>query len=93
MSKTTLTKPDLVKVIAEKGDMTKKDALAALNTVIDSIKQVVFEEKKDLVLAGFGKATVEHKPATKKFFGITKDVIEVPAHDVVKFKFSKTLSK
>lgn len=93
MAKKTLTKSDFVEVVAaQEGIETKKAAKEAIDAVISGIKTVL-GNKDDLVLSGFAKFTVEHKKAEKRFFGITQDVIEVPAHDLYKAKMSKSLLK
>lgn len=91
MANKTLTKPEFVDVIAaQEGIKTKKEAAKVINAFIAGVKTVL-ANKDNLTLSGFEKYTVEHKPAQKRFFGITQDVIEVPAHDVYKSKLSKSL--
>ncbi|PWT37679.1 HU family DNA-binding protein [Limosilactobacillus reuteri] len=93
MTKKTLTKSDFVEVVAaQEGIETKKAAKRAIEAFINGVKSVL-GDNNDLVLSGFGKFTVEHKETEKRFFGITQDVIEVPAHNLYKAKLSKTLIK
>lgn len=48
-----MKKAELVNLIAEKGDYSKKDAEKALSTVIDSITETLTKGEK-IALVGFG---------------------------------------
>jgi DNA-binding protein HU-beta len=48
-----MTKAELINLIAEKGDYSKKDAEKALTTVIDSVSETLANGEK-ISLVGFG---------------------------------------
>lgn len=87
-----MTKKELISMVAENGNMTKKDAAAALDTVVGTIMGIL-DNKDSVTLAGFGKFYTEEKEARTAFNPRTKEKIDVPAKTVPKFKFSPTYKK
>lgn len=57
-----MKKAELVNLIAEKGDYSKKDAEKALSTVIDSITETLTKGEK-IALVGFGTFEVRDRAA------------------------------
>lgn len=85
-----MTKNDLVAVIAEKGDFSKKDAEKALGAVIDAITDsLVAGEKVQLV--GFGTFEVRDRKEKEAINPSTKEKIVVPAKKAPVFKAGKSL--
>ena len=84
-----MTKKELISMVAENGNMTKKDAAAALDAVVSTIMGVL-DNKDSITLAGFGKFYTEDKDAYTANNPRTKEKVNVPARTVPKFKFSKT---
>ncbi|MCC4466857.1 HU family DNA-binding protein [Limosilactobacillus reuteri] len=81
-------KKEFIEIIAaQDGVGSKKEA----KHIVDSFEagvHTVLENKDNLVLAGFIKIESLFREARKQFFGITQDVIEVPAKYVFKAKVS-----
>ncbi len=76
--------------MAKKGEMTQKDAAKALETVIESIKDVLAQGDKVQVI-GFGSFEVrERKERTVASPGSKKKIV-VPATKVPVFKAGKSL--
>ena len=57
-----LNKKALVEVVAEKLEMTKKDATVAVETVFDEIAKTLSEGGK-VDISGFGKFEISERPA------------------------------
>ena len=56
------TKKELIELVAEKAEFTKKDAEKAINATLDSIKELT-AEKGAVSLIGFGKFEKRHRAA------------------------------
>lgn len=87
-----MNKTDLTNEIAAKAGLTKAAAKAALDATLESISQALANEDK-VQLIGFGTFQVVEKPARKGINPQTKEVIEIAARKVVKFKASSELGK
>lgn len=85
-----MTKAELINLIAEKGEYSKKDAEKALSTVIGSITDVLTNGDK-ISLVGFGTFEVRDRAAKTAINPMTKEKIEVPAKKVPAFKAGKAL--
>ncbi|MDE6150159.1 MAG: HU family DNA-binding protein [Ruminococcus sp.] len=85
-----MKKAELVNLIAEKGDYSKKDAEKALSTVIDSITETLTKGDK-IALVGFGTFEVRDRAAKVAINPLTKEKINVPAKKVPAFKAGKAL--
>ena len=85
-----MNKTELVAAIAEKTDLTKKDAELALTAVVESITEAL--EKGDKVqLIGFGSFEVKKRAARIGRNPQTKEPVEIPASVVPVFKAGKAL--
>jgi len=85
-----MNKSELIAAIAEKSELTKKDAEKALNAVISSIEEAL--KKGDKVqLVGFGTFEVKQRAARKGRNPQTKEEIVIPASKVPVFKVGKAL--
>lgn len=87
-----MTKADLINLIAEKGEYSKKDAEKALSTVIDSITDVLSSGDK-ITLVGFGTFEVRDRAAKKAINPLTKEPVHVPAKKVPAFKAGRALKE
>lgn len=87
-----MNKTDLVNEIAAKASLSKVDAKAALDAVLESISQALANEDK-VQLIGFGTFAVTEKPAREGINPRTKEKIQIPARKVVKFKPADGLGK
>lgn len=86
----TLRKIDLVNAVAKEASLSKKDANAAVDAVVASIKTSL-ENGEEVVLTGFGKFEVRDRAARKGRNPQTGAEIEIPATKVPAFKAGKLL--
>ena len=86
-----MTKADLAAAVAETG-MTKKQATAAIDTIIDSIKGSL-AKGESVRLVGFGTFSVSRRKARKGRNPQTGKEIKIAAKKVAKFKAGALLSK
>jgi len=85
-----VNKADLVASVAEKADLTKKDAERAIAAVFDSITTALANGEK-VQLVGFGTFEVRQRAARKGRNPQTRAEIEIPATRVPVFKAGKLL--
>ncbi len=87
-----MTKAELVNLIAEKADYTKKDAERALSTVLESISDTLSKGEK-IQLVGFGTFEVRDRKAKEGINPKTNEKINIPAKKVPAFKAGKALKE
>ncbi len=87
-----MTKSDLVERIAEKLDVTKKEAEAIVNVVFGSIVDAIKREEK-VELRGFGCFKVKTKRARKGRNPRTGEEIDIPPKRVPYFKPGKDMKE
>ena len=85
-----MNKTELVAAIAEKTDLTKKDAELALTAVVESITEALVKGDK-VQLIGFGSFEVKNRAARVGRNPKTKEAIEIAASRVPVFKAGKAL--
>lgn len=85
-----MTKTDLVNVIAEKAEFSKKDAEKALTAVVTAITDALVQGEK-VQLVGFGTFEVRDRKAKEAINPSTKEKIQVPAKKAPVFKAGKAL--
>ncbi len=85
-----MSKTELINLIAEKGEYSKKDAEKALSTVIDAITDSLKKGEK-ISLVGFGSFEVKERAARNAINPMTKKPISIPAKKVPAFKAGKAL--
>ncbi len=83
-----MNKKDLVNKIAMEHDITKKDAEAILNTVLDTVKSEIKAGNKVSIL-GFGNFEPKVNSARTGINPQTKEKIQISASNSVKFKVGK----
>ncbi len=86
-----MNKTELINAIAEKANITKVQAKAALEATINTVSEQLAKGDK-VVLVGFGTFAVSEKTARKGINPRTKETIEIPARKVVKFKVGAELN-
>jgi len=88
-----MNKAELVASMAEKANITKKDAEAALNAFIKSVEEAL--EKGDKVqLVGFGTFEVRDRKAREgRNPRNPEEVIKIPASKAPVFKAGKSLKE
>ena len=87
-----MNKTELVQAIAEKANLTKVQAKAALDATIVAVEGALKKGDK-VALIGFGTFQVIKKDARKGINPATKQAIKIPAKKVVKFKAGADLQK
>jgi DNA-binding protein HU-beta len=87
-----VNKSELVASVADKADLTKKDAERAITAVFDSITEALGQGNK-VQLVGFGTFEVRQRAARKGRNPQTKAEIEIPAARVPVFKAGKSLKE
>lgn len=85
-----LNKKSLASDIADKHDLTKKEALAIVDSVFEEIKNCLANEGK-VDISGFGKFEVVERKERQGINPSTKEKITIPASKTLKFKASKVL--
>lgn len=85
-----MNKMELIEQIAAKSELSKKDASAALEAMLEAITQALKEGDKVQVV-GFGSFEVKHRAARTGRNPKTKETIEIPASVVPIFKPGKGL--
>ena len=85
-----MNKTELVAAIADKTDLTKKDAELALTAVVESITEALAKGDK-VQLIGFGSFEVKNRAARTGRNPKTKEAIEIPASKYPVFKAGKAL--
>ena len=83
-------KKNLADVVAEKHDLTKKEAAEIVDLVFDTITDALKDGEK-VDVTGFGKFEVKTRAARTGINPQTKEKIEIPASKVPGFKASKVL--
>ena len=92
-----MTKTELIDLVAEKTDLTKKDTGKIINTTIDSIIEYLSEEaqkdeeeRDNVQLIGFGTFEVRDRSERKGRNPQTGEEITIPARTVPVFRAGKT---
>ncbi|MCX7999969.1 MAG: HU family DNA-binding protein [Leptospiraceae bacterium] len=85
-----MTKAELINVVAERANLTKKQAGEAINGLIEGIKEGLTKGEK-ITLVGFGSFYVAKRKARKGRNPKTGKEIKIPASKVPKFSVSKNL--
>lgn len=86
-----MNKTELTYAIAEKANLTKAQAKAALEAAIMTVTEQLAKNDK-VALIGFGTFSVAEKAARQGINPRTKETIEIPARKVVKFKAGAELT-
>ena len=83
---------ELVQAIAEKANLTKVQAKAALEATLEAMGGALKKGDK-VALIGFGTFQVIKKDARQGINPATKQAIKIPAKKVVKFKAGAELAE
>lgn len=84
-----MNKTELIAKVAEKGDMTKVAAGAAVEALLDTLSETLIKE--DISLVGFGSFKRTTRAARKGRNPATGAVIDIPASNSIKFAACKQL--
>ncbi len=82
-----MNKGDLIEKVAGEVELSKKDATAAVNSVLENIKKAT--KKEGVQIAGFGSFSVVKRKARKGRNPQTGEQIKIKASKNVKFKPAK----
>ena len=85
-----MTKTELINAVAEKAELTKKDADKAVSAVIDTITESLAKGEK-IQLVGLGTFEVRERAAKEGINPATKEKMNIPAKKVPAFKAGKAL--
>ena len=85
-----MNKTELIAAVAEKADLSKKDAEAAITATVEAITAALSQGEK-VQLVGFGSFEVKKRAARTGRNPRTKEVVEIPASQVPVFKAGKAL--
>ena len=83
-----MNKIELVTKMAEKSNLTKKEAALALDAFIESVEEAL-ENKEKVQLVGFGTFETRERAAREGRNPRTKEAITIPASTVPVFKAGK----
>jgi DNA-binding protein HU-beta len=89
---TAMNKADLVQSIAQKTELSKKDAEAALNSFVESVEESLAKGEK-VTLVGFGTFEVKARAARTGVNPQTKAKIKIPASKAPAFRAGKDLKE
>ena len=85
-----MNKNDLVKIIAEKTDLTQKDVLAVVDAFFGETTKAL-KKGEEVAIAGFGKFAVKKRAARTSINPRTKVEVKVPACKAPTFRAGKAL--
>lgn len=85
-----MNKSELVAAIAEKAELSKKDAEKAVKAFTDTVAEQLKAGEK-IQLVGFGTFEVAERAARTGINPSTKETIQIPASKAPKFKAGKAL--
>ncbi|MBN1868515.1 HU family DNA-binding protein [Candidatus Sumerlaeota bacterium] len=86
MATKAMTKSQLVSLLAEEGEITKKQAAAVLAALCETAYK---EAKKGFTIPGLGKLVVVKRKARMGRNPATGEAIKIPAKTVVRFRIAK----
>jgi len=87
-----VNKSELVKALAEKAEITQKDAAKALDALVETVQQALAKGDKVQII-GFGSFEVRDRKERKVISPATGQEIKVPATKVPAFKPGKSLKE
>jgi DNA-binding protein HU-beta len=87
-----MTKTGLIKVVADKADLTQKAAARAVDALIEAVQEAV-SRGEDVRLPGFGAFVVKVRNERKGRDVRTGEAITIPARKVVVFRAGKELKE
>ncbi len=85
-----MTKVELVAAVAEKAELSKKDAEKAVNATLQALAEAMTHDGK-VQLVGFGTFEVRDRAARKGLNPATGESIDIAACKVPAFKAGKSL--
>ncbi len=86
-----MNKTEFINAVAEKSGLSKVDAKKAVDAFVETVTSELKAGGK-IALLGFGSFSVAEKSARKGVNPRTKEVLDIPARKVVKFKAGAELA-
>lgn len=87
-----MNKAELVELVADKAELSKKDAEAAVDAVLDVIVAAVVKGE-EVKLSGFGIFSKKARAAREGTNPSNQAKIQIPASNTVAFKVSKAFKE
>lgn len=87
-----MNKAELIEAVAEKAELSKRDAEAAVDAVIDVITDTLIKGD-NVKISGFGIFEKKHRAAREGTNPSTQAKISIPESTSVSFKVSKGLKE
>ena len=87
----SMTKAELVELMAEDAGISKVAAAAALNSFMDNVTKALKKKDGKVTMVGFGTFSKVRRKARKGRNPQTGDPIKIKASNVVKFRPGKKL--
>ena len=88
----TLNKKSIAELVAEKHNLTKKEAAEIIDLVFDTVSGTLKDGGR-VDISGFGKFEVKTRAARTGINPQTKETIKIPASQVPGFKAAKNLKE
>ena len=87
-----MNKTELIAAVAEKAELSKKDAEKAMKAFTDVVAEELVKGEK-IQLVGFGTFEVKERAAREGINPRTKEKIEIPSSKLPSFKAGKALKE
>ena len=87
-----MNKAELIEKVAAAAELSKRDADAAVNALINVIEEALVKGE-EVKITGFGIFQKKHRAERKGTNPSTQEEITIPASITVAFKLSKTLKE
>lgn len=87
-----LNKPEFVTLLAERCEVTKKDAEEMYDDVFGTLADAI-AGGEEVAIAGLGRVKIADRPARMARNPKTGDTVEVPAKKAPKFQFAKNIKE
>ena len=87
-----MNKTELIAVVAEKAELSKKDAEKAIKAFTDAVSEELVKGGK-IQLVGFGTFEVAERAAREGINPLTKQPMKIAASKAPKFKAMKSLKE
>ncbi len=86
-----MNKPEVIDRMSKEAEITKAQAILALNSFVGSVKAALKKKEGKMTLVGFGTFTKVKRKARKGRNPQTGEAIKIKATNAVKFKPGKGL--
>lgn len=87
-----LNKKEFVDLMAERNEITKKDAAEMYDIVFKTMAELI-SEGYEISISGLGRVKLSDRAAREARNPSTGEMIQIPAKKGVKFQFSKTIKE